>query len=236
MTLEDAKKVTQLLDAIGATTSIRSEQGEAPGADTIRRHVNELRQILDLRALVEQNHPQGPVSLKLERHTCGTPSLVVTPAAPPWGRIGSVLSRVLVGQHASAEGRPRGDAETELLRHRDELALDRSFDRRVFDLQRDERRPSAKARRHLRLRDLPRRGVREPDVAHLPGGHEIIERAHRLVDRREPIPQVHAVQVDIVGRQPPQRFVARRRHRFSTGPAAVGVTRKQIGEKLFRPW
>ena len=60
MTLEDAKKVTQLLDAIGAATLNRPPQGEAPSADTILRHVNELRQILDLRTLVEQKHRRAP--------------------------------------------------------------------------------------------------------------------------------------------------------------------------------
>ncbi len=87
MTLEDAKKVTQLLDAIDLeATLIRSLRGEAAVADTtqtLRHHVRELRQILDLRALVGQNLAQASVSLKLARHRHGTPSLVITPSSPP---------------------------------------------------------------------------------------------------------------------------------------------------------
>lgn len=86
MTLEDAKKVTQLLNAIEAeATLIRSLGRVAAVADTtrtLRHHVSELRQILDLRALVEQNPAQACVSLKLARHEHGTPSLVITHSPP----------------------------------------------------------------------------------------------------------------------------------------------------------
>ncbi len=90
MTLEDAKKVTQLLNAIEAeATLIRSLRGKAAVADTtrtLRHHVSELRQILDLRTLVEQNHAQACVSLKLIRHEHGTPTLVIIPS-PPLNRL-----------------------------------------------------------------------------------------------------------------------------------------------------
>ena len=53
------------------------------------------------------------------------------------------------------------------MRHRDQLAFDGALDQRILDLQRDERRPALEQRAGLGLRHLPRRRVREADVAHL---------------------------------------------------------------------
>ena len=61
--------------------------------------------------------------------------------------------------------------------------------------------PSASARRHAGI-------VRAADVAHLAGAHEIVERAHRLVDRRARVEGVHLVEVDDVGLQAAEAFFA----------------------------
>src|SRR5207249_1867831 len=76
-----------------------------------------------------------------------------------------LVARILAAQHPALERRPWGDAEPELARHRHELALDGALEQRVFDLQRDERRPTAKACDGLCLGDLPGRRIREADVA-----------------------------------------------------------------------
>jgi len=44
-----------------------------------------------------------------------------------------------------------------------------------------------------------------PDVAHLPFAHELVERAERLLERRNAVGSVVLVEVDHVGSQPLQR-------------------------------
>ena len=63
----------------------------------------------------------------------------------------------------------------------------------------------------LRLRHLPRRRVGEADVADLARAHQIVERAHRLLDGRVRVPGVHPVEIDVVGLQAAQRLLALRR-------------------------
>ena len=122
-----------------------------------------------------------------------------------------VLARVLAAEHAALERRPRRDAEAELARHRHQLLLDGALEQRVLDLQPDERRPAAEARDHVGLGDLPRRRVRNAEVAHLARAHEVLERRHRLLDRRVHVPVVQPVEVDVVGLQAPQRLARTRR-------------------------
>ena len=61
--------------------------------------------------------------------------------------LAGVLARVLAAEHAALQRRPGRDAEAQLARHGDELALDGALEQRVLDLQRDERRPAAEAAR-----------------------------------------------------------------------------------------
>jgi len=95
-------------------------------------------------------------------------------------------------------------------------------------------RPAAQLREGLRLRDLPRRRVGEADVAGLSRPHEVVERAHRLVDRRELIPAVHPVQIDVIGLQPPQRLLARGCDRLPARAAAVRIALIEVAEELGR--
>lgn len=69
MTLDDAKKITQLLNAIVGEAGRISLQDEAALRDTtrtIQHHVGQLRQILDLTALVEQDLATARVLNKLQ--------------------------------------------------------------------------------------------------------------------------------------------------------------------------
>ena len=134
-----------------------------------------------------------------------------------------VRARVLAAQHAAPERRPRRDAEAELAapsapappRRCVRAASTRSAARRAATS-----RGSSAVR--LRLRHLPGRRVRDADVAHLAGAHQIVERPHRLLDRRVPIPAVHPVEVDVVGlaagaataRTRPRSTCGRRRRRW----------------------
>ena len=57
------------------------------------------------------------------------------------------------------------------------------------------------------LLHLPAGVVREPDVAHLPGAHEVVEGAEGLLERGDRVPGVHLVEVDALDAEPPQRVV-----------------------------
>src|SRR5579884_1282964 len=65
--------------------------------------------------------------------------------------------------------------------------------------------------RHARL-DLLELEVREADEADLALAHDVVERAHRLLERREAVGPVHEVHVDVVGAEVLQALVDRREH------------------------
>ena len=118
------------------------------------------------------------------------------------------------------------------MRHRQQVAFDGALDERILDLQRDERRPRLPLGQHLGLRHLPRRRVGYADVAHLAGAHQVVERAHRLVDRRELVPGVHPVEVDVVGLQAAQRLLARGDDVLARGAAGVRIAGVKVREEL----
>jgi hypothetical protein len=89
-------------------------------------------------------------------------------------------------------------------------------------------------RNQLRLRHLPGRGVGKTDVAYLAGFDEIIERPQGLLHRREAVPVVQVVEVDVIGLQAPQRLVALRDDRLAARTAAVRIAGKQVAEELGR--
>ena len=74
----------------------------------------------------------------------------------------------------------------------------------VFVLAGDEAREVVGARGPQRVDHLPGRHLAAADVAHLALVHEIVERAQRLLDRRERIDQVILVEIDPVGLEPLQ--------------------------------
>ena len=140
----------------------------------------------------------------------------------------SVRARVLAAQQASFQWGKRRDAQSEFARHRDQLSLQQ----RVLNLQRDEPRPAAKAGSHVRLGDLPCRRVGETKVAHLACGDEIVERAHRLLDGRKPVPAMQPVQINVVSLETPERVLASSSDGLATGAAVVGITLVQVGKEL----
>jgi hypothetical protein len=65
--------------------------------------------------------------------------------------------------------------------------------------QRDERRPTAFVGDCLQLRDPSRGRVADAQVQHLPGAHQVVERAQEFVRRRRLVPRVQVQQLDAVG-------------------------------------
>ena len=142
-------------------------------------------------------------------------------------------SRVyLPDRNPPASGAPGHDAHPGVERQRDELALDRAGEQRVLDLQCDDRRPGPQHRDGVRLRGDPGGGVREADVADLARGDEVVERAHRLLDRRVGVPVVQPVQVEVVGLHPAQGLLELGHDRLASGAAAVGVAGVHVPEEL----
>ena len=83
------------------------------------------------------------------------------------------------------------------LEHRHDLALEIAAGQRVVGLQRADRSELAARRDALCLRDVPRRPVRDADIAHEALAHDRIEGVERLLDRRDAIEAVDLVEVDV---------------------------------------
>ena len=62
----------------------------------------------------------------------------------------------------------------------------------------DEPRPTKGIAQTQRLHDLPRLKVADADVAHVTGGHQIVESAQRLIDGGQRIPHMGVQQIDII--------------------------------------
>src|SRR5215211_682153 len=144
--------------------------------------------------------------------------------------IGAVPS----GEKASPERPPCCHRQLERLRHRQQLTLDSPVDEAVRDLQPGEARPAAQIGERDRLRDDPRRGVRDPDIEHLAGPDDVVERAHELLDRRVRIPDVDPVHVDVVGAEPLEARVERLDHALAVRSPAVRVARVHVQRVLRR--
>jgi hypothetical protein len=89
----------------------------------------------------------------------------------------------------------------------------------------DERCPAVPFRHPLRLRELPRVHAAGAEVARLAGADHVVQRLHRLLDRRMPVPAMDLVQVDVVQAEPSERGVDRREDVLAREAAAVRARR-----------
>ena len=144
-------------------------------------------------------------------------SLFMRPSADP------PLAVIFAAEDAASQRRPRGHADIQRFRYRDEFALDGSLDQAVFDLHRDERRPAAKLGERVGLRHPPGRSIGDSDVEHLALTHQVVERSHRFFGGRELIPDVHPVQIDVVGFQALQAGFDGLHHIFAVVAGRVWV-------------
>ena len=82
----------------------------------------------------------------------------------------------------------------------DDLVLGLAGLQRVVDLLADEALEAVPLGDAERLHELPARVVRAADVADLARADEVVERLERLLERRDAVPLVHLVEVDVVRR------------------------------------
>src|SRR3954471_5667465 len=122
-------------------------------------------------------------------------------------RIAPGASRLLVPprKQAASKRAPRDHADALVDALRNHLPLLLAVDQVVVVLHRHERRRSDA----LRLRELPGVHAAGADVAGLSGLHDVVQRAHRLLDRRRLVPAVDLVEVDVVEAEPLERGIDR---------------------------
>src|SRR5674476_1536941 len=165
---------------------------------------NRLNRVDDVLVAVEEERAAVKVSVRV--------------LAPPARR------RVAPGaSHAATSQRAPRDAVHALeVQEREHLALLLAHDQAVLVLHRDEAGPAAEVGRVLHRGELPRVHAGGADVAHLPGLDHVVERFHRLFDRRLGVEAVDLVEVDVVGAQPGQRGVDLLHHRAARQALTAG--------------
>ena len=89
------------------------------------------------------------------------------------------------------------------------FALDIARDQRIFELHRDRAGHAPFVRDRGGLHRQPGRHVRQPVIADLARPDEITQRLDDFLDRRDPVPDVHPVEIDIIGAEPLQRRIER---------------------------
>jgi hypothetical protein len=111
-----------------------------------------------------------------------------------------------------------------------------TVDQAVLDLQSDEGRPPPHVGKRVRLRDPPGRGIRDAGVEHLALANQIIQPSHDLFDRRDLVPDVDPVKVDIIGLQPLEACFHCLHHTLAVVAGRVRVrARNSIGGMLKNP-
>ena len=120
-----------------------------------------------------------------------------------------VVPAAVPGQSAACERAPRHDRDSLVDALRDHLPLLLAVHQVVVVLHRDEPCPAVPCRDRLGLRELPRVHAARADVARLAGADDVVERLHRLLDRRRVVEAVDLVEVDVVEPEALQRRVDR---------------------------
>ncbi len=136
-------------------------------------------------------------------------SVVELPSVQPRPLRGGLAAAVLPGQEPARERKVGDEADAEALAGRQQLLFGFELQPGVFALLAGERRQAALCRDRVRLLDHLRGEVRRADSAHRSFLDELVERAERLLERRDAVGAVVLVEVDPVGLQPAQRGLDR---------------------------
>ena len=106
---------------------------------------------------------------------------------------------VLAGEESGGQRVVRENAEAVAAAGRQDFGLDAAVEDVVRGLTTNEMGEAFGSGGPHGVDDLPARKVGAADVAHLAGGHHVVEGAQGLVYRRRPVRTVHLVKVDVVG-------------------------------------
>jgi len=138
--------------------------------------------------------------------------------------IGFFSSAISARKESTGKWTPRTDAEAEFLRGGDIFPLDVSFDKRVFELQRDDAVLALPFSQRLGAGCVPGGVVGKSHVADFALLDEIVESGKDFLDWGHHIPDVHPVEVDIVGAQSFERLIKRAVDVLVSVPARVGIS------------
>ncbi|HVN93040.1 MAG TPA: hypothetical protein VMT38_05065 [Terracidiphilus sp.] len=111
------------------------------------------------------------------------------------------------GEPAARKWTPREHADALIDAEAGHLALFFAIEQVVVVLHGDEARPAVQVGHVERLRELPRKHGRCPDVARLSSFHDVVQGFHRLFDGCVVIPAVNLVEVNVVGLEPAKALV-----------------------------
>src|SRR5260370_31646616 len=96
-------------------------------------------------------------------------------------------------KHSSGQWRPRRHSYIQRLSHWDQLALDRSLDQAVFNLQPDEGRPSTQVGKCIRLSDPPCGSIRDARVEHFARPNQVVESSHDFFGGWDLMPHIDPI-------------------------------------------
>ncbi|CAB5066407.1 unannotated protein [freshwater metagenome] len=114
---------------------------------------------------------------------------------------------MLAGEEASRERVVRDDRKVLVVAQRQQFPLDLAEQQVVAGLHTLEAHDVQHLAAAEGTSELVREEVAAADVAHLAGAHHVVECLHRLVERCVRVPEVHLVEVDVIGLQSAQRVV-----------------------------
>ena len=108
----------------------------------------------------------------------------------------------LAGQPAPAERAPDHGADLLVERQRHQFPFVIAAHQRVIGLMGDVAGQPVFFGDGQRLHQVPAGEIRAADVADLAGAHQVVERAQRLLDRRQGVEAVQLKEVDVIGAEP----------------------------------
>src|SRR6202795_3788151 len=115
--------------------------------------------------------------------------------------VGLAFAVIFPGEKSTRQGRESQNPQVQSFGHGNQFALYRPLNQAVLELQPDKLCPTSKLRQSICLGDPPGGSVRDADVKNLALANQVIQTAHDFFHRCDPVPDVHPVQVDVVGLQ-----------------------------------
>ena len=136
----------------------------------------------------------------------------------------------VAGEEAAGQRAPGDDAHALRPALRDHLALFFAVDQVVVVLHRNELRPAVRFGHVLGLRELPGVHAGCADVERLACPHHIVQRLHRLLDRRVRVPAVDLVEVHVIRAEALERGIDALHHMLARKPAVVRVAAHRVAQ------